>query len=41
MDYNFHVYYQYVVAHPERDKIIKKLLRKNILRTAITIAVLV
>ena len=29
-DNNFHVYYQYVIAHPKRDKIIKKLLRKNI-----------
>jgi len=27
---NFHVYYQYVVAHPNRDKIIKKMLKKNI-----------
>ena len=27
---NFHVYYQYVVAHDNRDKIIKKLLKKNI-----------
>ncbi len=30
MDDNFHVYYQYVVAHFSRDKIIEKLLRKNI-----------
>ena len=27
---NFHVYYQYVVAHDNRDQIIKKLLKKNI-----------
>ena len=27
---NFHVYYQYVVAHSNRDKIIHKLLKKNI-----------
>jgi len=27
---NFHVYYQYTVAHKNRNKIIKKLLRKNI-----------
>jgi len=30
MNDNFHVYYQYVVAHDNRDKIIKKLLKKNI-----------
>lgn len=30
MDDNFHVYYQYVLAHDNRDKIIKKLLKKNI-----------
>ena len=29
-DNNFHVYYQYTVAHKYRDKIIKQLLRKNI-----------
>ena len=30
MNDNFHVYYQYVVTHYNRDKIIKKLVRKNI-----------
>ena len=30
MNDNFHVYYQFVVAHNNRDKIIKKLLKKNI-----------
>ena len=27
---NYHVYYQYVIAHVDRDKIIHKLLKKNI-----------
>ena len=30
MNDNFHVYYQYVVTHNNRDKIIKKLVKKNI-----------
>ena len=30
LENNFHVYYQYVVAHTSRDKIIKKMLKKNI-----------
>ena len=30
MDENFHVYYQYVVAHKNRNRIIKELLKKNI-----------
>ncbi len=30
LDKNFHVYYQYVVAHKNRNRIINKLLKKNI-----------